>query len=133
MRGRKRKLRRLTKHVTFLLRESLILRRIQGFFTLVCRHGTQIANRRLHRPLTVRTQLLPLRIQLPHLRLLLRREAVERFRPVQDLLLLLLRQTVEALQAILKLLLLWTRQLVELRITLQCALLLGGRQFTMRA
>lgn len=100
--GRKRQLRCLTQHVPLLVREHrLEARRAQHPLTLVGRHGAQIPDCRLHRSLTVRRKRLHLRVQLAHLRFLLRGEVFPNLGAIQNTLLLLRRQAVEMRQLVL--------------------------------
>lgn len=98
---------------------------------MIGRHRTQIADRGLHHLPALLRQLLPLRGQLPRLRLLLRRQMLPGLNPVQAALLFLRRQVIEILQPIHEPLLLLRRKLAELRVALQCFLLVCQRQIAM--
>jgi len=110
----KRQLRRLAKHISFLLGKlAFEAGRVQNLFPLIRRHGAQIPDGRLHHLLPVRREVLPLPGKLARLLFLLWRQVLPGFDPVQAALLLLGRQAVEVLQAVFEPLLLGSWQLAE--------------------
>ncbi len=114
-------------HFTLLIRKhSFKPRRIDHSIAFIRRHGPQVADRRCHLPLAVGRKLTVLPKQLARLRLLLRRQVLPRFHPIQHAELLLRRQIGKVLQALPEDLLPLRRQAAERRIVLQRSLLLRG-------
>jgi len=100
-----------------------IARRIQDLLTLLRRHASQVANRRLHHLAAIgRKAPHPLK-QATRILLLRRGKVLPSFHPIQDSRLLLWRQRAEALQSLAQAVLSFWRQPAELRIAVQDFLL----------
>lgn len=124
LRRSQRQLRGLAQHVAFLIRERPFKPiRLKDAFALIGRHRAQITDGCFHHLLTLLRKLLPLGCELSCLRLLLGRQVLPGFDPVETALLFLGRQVVEIVQAVHEPLLLLRRQLAKLRIALQSLLL----------
>ena len=131
LRWRQWQLRRVAKHIPFLLRKlAFEARRLQNLLPLIRRHGAQIPDGRLHHLLPLRREVFPLPGKLARLLFLLWGQVLPGFDSIEAALLLFGSQAVEVLQAVFEPLLLGSWQLAECWIVRQCLLLVRWRQFS---